>query len=184
MINPIESNRRQYRHLADMSSMSAFAGMTPTTRLMALYILARNEEPKMPFWSVEEENEVAVAFSSISRLIGLTDEQETKCISELLDLGFMEQMYKKSEAHWRIFDLDKYYSTPRVFQREYIPVAIRREVLSAGECAHCGITETLSVDHIIPVSRGGGDEIENLQCLCRSCNSKKHDKMPEVVDND
>lgn len=39
-----------------------------------------------------------------------------------------------------------------------------------------GVTEaneSLSLDHIHPHSRGGSDQPENLQTLCRSCNSKK-----------
>jgi len=40
-------------------------------------------------------------------------------------------------------------------------------------CLHCGETESLSLDHIHPFSLGGSDAFENLQTLCRSCNSKK-----------
>jgi len=46
-------------------------------------------------------------------------------------------------------------------------------------CAYCGCaltTETVTVDHKIPLSRGGGSDIENIAPACKSCNSSKCDR--------
>jgi hypothetical protein len=56
-----------------------------------------------------------------------------------------------------------------------IPVDVRWEVWERNNftCQHCGARRYLSVDHVIPESRGGTCDITNLQTLCRRCNSKK-----------
>ena len=41
----------------------------------------------------------------------------------------------------------------------------------------------LTVDHIVPVSLGGKNTIDNLQPLCLTCNSKKHNKIIDYRDN-
>ena len=40
-------------------------------------------------------------------------------------------------------------------------------------CVYCGEVEHLSLDHLIPRIRLGGDGHENLVLACRSCNSSK-----------
>ena len=44
-------------------------------------------------------------------------------------------------------------------------------------CAYCGSKTQLTKDHVIPVSRGGTDDITNIVPACRSCNSSKGAKV-------
>ncbi len=41
------------------------------------------------------------------------------------------------------------------------------------KCSICGSTENLTLDHIIPKSKGGSDDSDNLRILCNRCNSSK-----------
>jgi hypothetical protein len=59
------------------------------------------------------------------------------------------------------------------YGRRHISSEIRKIVLSVGRCLLCECRGNLSVDHIIPVAKGGADDLLNLQCLCRRCNSRK-----------
>lgn len=45
------------------------------------------------------------------------------------------------------------------------------------KCVKCGSEENLQIDHIYPRSKGGGNEPDNLQTLCRSCNIRKFNKV-------
>lgn len=46
-------------------------------------------------------------------------------------------------------------------------------------CVYCGHTKYLTLDHLLPVSRGGDNNELNLAIACRPCNSKKRDRTPE-----
>ncbi|WP_128639054.1 HNH endonuclease [Rhodococcus opacus] len=45
------------------------------------------------------------------------------------------------------------------------------------ECAVCGQTENLQLDHIIPKDKGGEDTLENTQILCAYHNNKKNNRI-------
>jgi len=66
----------------------------------------------------------------------------------------------------------------RIFQRD------------KRKCVKCGANTNLSIDHIIPVSKGGDSADQNLQTLCQECNHKKGSRLEglftsreQVVDN-
>jgi 5-methylcytosine-specific restriction endonuclease McrA len=50
--------------------------------------------------------------------------------------------------------------------------------LQGGVCVGCkkDVTKRPTIDHIIPLSKGGWHKKSNLQILCKSCNSSKRDK--------
>lgn len=65
--------------------------------------------------------------------------------------------------------------TPRIS----IPPEVRKYIFSrdAYQCQSCGKTQRetqLTIDHIIPLARGGQNDISNLHTLCRFCNQQKH----------
>ncbi len=56
-----------------------------------------------------------------------------------------------------------------------VPAAVRWAVWERDNftCLHCGSRRFLSLDHKIPWSKGGTHDQDNLQTLCRTCNSRK-----------
>ncbi|WP_110984901.1 HNH endonuclease [Acaryochloris thomasi] len=66
--------------------------------------------------------------------------------------------------------------TPRI----PIPVGVRSYVLARDghQCQSCSQSHVpLEVDHIIPLAKGGPNDISNLHTLCQRCNRKKCDRI-------
>ena len=49
-----------------------------------------------------------------------------------------------------------------------------------GKCYYCGkkVGKNYHVDHVVPLSRGGTNDPDNLVIACPSCNTSKCDKLP------
>lgn len=68
------------------------------------------------------------------------------------------------------------------YARTTIPLKDRWAVLKHDNYRKSGASPSsdhqveLEVDHIIPIARGGGNTLENLHTLCRSCNQGKKDR--------
>jgi rubredoxin len=68
---------------------------------------------------------------------------------------------------------------PEPIKRKPIKPSLRFEILKRDDyrCQMCGVNAkdgaTLEIDHIHPVSKGGTNELDNLQVLCRDCNAGK-----------
>ena len=71
-------------------------------------------------------------------------------------------------------------------QRRNFSVSERSAVYTKteGHCAICGkfvpYTE-FTVDHIVPLAKGGSNDISNLQCACGVCNRIKQDILPDEL---
>jgi 5-methylcytosine-specific restriction endonuclease McrA len=48
-----------------------------------------------------------------------------------------------------------------------------------NECVYCGSKRNLTIDHIMPRSRGGKNTWSNLVTCCSNCNLKKGNRTPE-----
>jgi len=49
------------------------------------------------------------------------------------------------------------------------------------QCVYCGSEDNLTIDHVIPKSKGGGNTWKNMVSCCATCNVKKDNKTPEEV---
>lgn len=72
--------------------------------------------------------------------------------------------------------LEKAASRPKpAYAKVVIRPALRTQVFErdAYRCVTCGTHKNLTCDHKHPESKGGATTLENLQTMCKSCNSKK-----------
>jgi 5-methylcytosine-specific restriction endonuclease McrA len=85
-----------------------------------------------------------------------------------------------------VIRLTRYVHVPRRFRRQ-----VTNTFLFARDdyqCQYCGrrsselkTRESLTRDHLIPMSRGGTNEWSNVVTACSSCNTRKANRMPSEI---
>lgn len=95
--------------------------------------------------------------------------------------GWMHQVLDEALATAGFVPMPR---VPPKYRRGHISGPLRRQVFERDgyRCRGCKDWHDLTVDHVIPVSAGGESVFDNLQTLCKSCNSKKGARLPELAD--
>ena len=58
-------------------------------------------------------------------------------------------------------------------QRNYDNLFVKIGRRDSFKCKQCGSSDNLAIDHIHALANGGSNDLDNLQLLCRTCNSSK-----------
>lgn len=91
----------------------------------------------------------------------------------------------------RMRSVDAEYAYPSIIRlNRYIQLPYKRVSMSRQnlykrdgyKCVYCGQRDNLTLDHVIPRSKGGRDSWHNLVTACQRCNTEKGDRTPEEAE--
>ena len=104
-----------------------------------------------------------------------------KSKAEVIEIG-------TRDLHWATGSLPRpvvirlvtFVKVPRDTHRRKIT---RRAVFARDgwQCQYCGSKANLTVDHVIPRSKGGASTWDNIVASCAPCNRRKGDALPQKV---
>lgn len=103
---------------------------------------------------------------------------------DVSEIGYSQHPDAIRQRRWRAANLDRARLREQVRTNNYrarqygvrgvltLVEWVMRCAEFGNRCAECGEPET-TIDHIVPMERGGVNSIENIQPLCRACNRRK-----------
>ena len=153
------------------------AGGSATLRQLAAVLLAEDESQllyyedrikKMPLPVLRGRDIVTSNRDLVTLNVARLTYQERAAIELECTQKLAEFLQRRGMATWDY----------RLIEADPVRADIRYRVLAAarGRCSLCGATSAerrIEVDHIIPRSRGGSNDMSNLQALCDECNRGK-----------
>lgn len=120
----------------------------------------------------------------------LIDDKNAICKTQ--DINLATRFSSSAKAHDKLHKATKKLKGFQVMnidehtkvKRKQFTVAERTTIYNRnkGRCAICGRFvpyDEFTVDHIIPLAKGGNNDLNNLQCACKVCNLIKQDILPE-----
>jgi ATP adenylyltransferase len=150
---------------------------TATLRQLAHSFLSQDESQllyyedrikKMPVPVLKRHGVIERDGNIVHLPIGKLSFKEKSQIKALCDAKIQEFLERRGLATWDY----------RLLESQPVPDTIRYTVLkrAGGKCELCGCSakeRPLHVDHILPRSKGGKNDLSNLQALCDRCNLAK-----------
>lgn len=90
--------------------------------------------------------------------------------------GYENHLWHNKQRYWEKLGLEGNHT-----QEQWQDLKLKYNYM----CLCCKLYEpeiTLTEDHIIPISKGGNNDISNIQPLCRSCNSRKYNHIINYIE--
>ena len=106
----------------------------------------------------------------------------------LVYLNKAEIVKKVENAYLRT--ITRSYDVPSIIKlHHYVNIPYKGVIMTrqnifkrdGNKCVYCSSNDNLTIDHVLPRSRGGSTSWSNLVTACKSCNSKKGDFLPEEI---
>lgn len=98
-----------------------------------------------------------------------------KLVKDVIYLLFYK--IKKSKKYEDVVPITKTPSVIPMIRKRNVTPLIKKIIASNQKwtCLHCKnlLDYTYEIDHIVPLFKGGLNDISNLQALCRNCHGKK-----------
>lgn len=119
-----------------------------------------------------DHSPVAVVSPQKAMVLLLLEKANCLSVYELLQIRTVSHTFE----YPAVIRLNSYKNIP------YRGVLLNRNNLfrrDGGECQYCGSRKQLTIDHVVPRSKGGKTNWMNLITACHRCNVNKGDKTPE-----
>jgi 5-methylcytosine-specific restriction endonuclease McrA len=104
-----------------------------------------------------------LVFTDKAEVVHTVENQYLRTVSQAYNMPSVIRLHNYAHVPFKAVMLNRH----NVFKRD------------SYRCVYCGSREELTLDHVVPRSRGGKTQWTNLVAACKRCNSRKGNYTPE-----